>query len=281
MSSAAKIITFTSRKGGVGKTVCTTLLARYYAEVEDKQVIVVDFDASCGITSIFYDQPLGEEDLSIVELLQLNEDNQDVQDAFAEALIETGMEESSHWESSGGKIYLLPSKETLDQVIVQASPYALREVLTRLDLPDNFIFLVDTGPEYKNVLMGVCAADVVFLPMMFSKQDVYPAVDTLRIVIEEQLKNGKAVLGGLIINDFGDTQWEKEYADNFLKVFINLRDNIGLVTSTDNIYVKLKRSKVIKRGKHLDWSFRDEFKIAAHMMADAVHDQQELPLGVF
>jgi MinD-like ATPase involved in chromosome partitioning or flagellar assembly len=280
LSSAAKIITFTSRKGGVGKTVCTTLLARYYAEVEGKQVIVVDFDASCGITSIFCDRPIGEGDISIVELLQLNENNQDVQDALAEALIETGMEESSHWESNGGKIYLLPSKETLDQVIVQANPYALQEVLKSLDLPDNFIFLVDTGPEQKNVLMGVCAADIVFLPMMFSRQDVYPAVDTLRIVIEEQLKNGKAVLGGLIINDFGDTQWENEYADNFLNVFLNLRDNIGLVTSTDNIYVNLKRSKVIKRGKHLDWSFKDEFKNAAQMMAAAVHVQQELPLGV-
>ena len=280
MSSAAKIITFTSRKGGVGKTVCTTLLARYYAEVEGKQVIVVDFDASCGITSIFYDRPIGEGDISIVELLQLNENYQDVQDALAEALIETGMEESSHWESSGGKIYLLPSKETLGQVIVQANPYALQEVLKSLDLPDNFIFLVDTGPEQKNVLMGICAADIVFLPMMFSRQDVYPAVDTLRIVIEEQLKNGKAVLGGLIINDYGDTQWEKEYADNFLNVFHNLRDNIGLVTSTDNIYVNLKRSKVIKRGKHLDWSFKDEFKNAAHKMAAAVHVQKELPLGV-
>lgn len=280
MSSAAKIVTFTSRKGGVGKTVCTTLLARYYAEAEGRQVIVVDFDASCGITSIFYDRPFGEGDISIVELLQLNENNQDVRDALAEALIETGMEESSHWESNGGKIYLLPSKETLDQVIVQANPYALQEVLKSLDLPDNFIFLVDTGPEQKNVLMGVCAADIVFLPMMFSRQDVYPAVDTLRIVIEEQLKNGKAVLGGLIINDFGDTQWEKEYADNFLNVFLNLRDSIGLVTSTDNIYVNLKRSKVIKRGKHLDWSFKDEFKNAAQMMAAAVHVQQELPLGV-
>ena len=280
MSSAAKIVTFTSRKGGVGKTVCTTLLARYYAEAEGRQVIVVDFDASCGITSIFYDRPFGEGDISIVELLQLNENNQDVRDALAEALIETGMEESSHWESNGGKIYLLPSKETLDQVIVQANPYALQEVLKSLDLPDNFIFLIDTGPEQKNVLMGVCAADIVFLPMMFSRQDVYPVVDTLRIVIEEQLKNGTAVLGGLIINDYGDTQWEKEYADNFLNVFHNLRDNIGLVTSTDNIYVNLKRSKVIKRGKHLDWSFKDEFKNAAQMMAAAVHAQQELPLGV-
>ena len=210
----------------------------------------------------------------------MNENNQDVQDALAEALIETGMEESSHWDSSGGKIYLLPSKETLDQVISEVSPYALQEVLTSLDLPDNFIFLVDTGPEQKNVLMGVCAADVVFLPMMFSRQDIYPAVDTLRVVIEEQLKNGKAVLGGLIINDFGDTQWEKEYADNFLNVFLNLRENIGLVTSTDSIYVNLKRSKVIKRGKHLDWSFKDEFKHAARQMAAAIHVQQELQLGV-
>ena len=281
MGGTAKIVTFTSRKGGVGKTVCTTLLARYYAEVEGMQVIVVDFDASCGVTSIFYAQPFEEEDLSIVDLLQLHEDNQDVQDAFAEALIETGMENCSHWAQNGGRIYLLPSKETLDQAIVQADPYALREVLTSFDLPDNFIILVDTGPEHKNVLMGVNAADIVFLPMMFSRQDIYPAVDTLRVVIKEQLLNDRAVLRGLVINDYGDTQWEQEYADKFRKLFLSFRDNYGLVTSADDIYVKLKRSKIIKRGKHMDWSFKDDFKEAAQKMAAAVQIQPELSLGVF
>lgn len=280
MNGSAKIVTFTSRKGGVGKTVCTTLLARYYAEVEGKQVVVVDFDASCGITSVFYDQPFEEDDLSIVELLQLNENNQDVQDAFAEALIETGMEDSSHWEQNGGKIYLLPAKETLDQVIDQANPYALREVLKGLDLPDNFIVLVDTGPEHNNVVMGVIAADIVFLPMMFSRQDIYPAVDTLRIVIDEQKKSGNAAFGGLIINDYGDTQWEQEYAGNFLNVFLTFRDSIGLVTSSDDIYIHLKRSKIIKRGKHLDWSFKEIFQDTAEQMAAVVQAQQEIAAGV-
>ncbi len=280
MAGSTRIVTFTSRKGGVGKTVCTTLLARYCAEVEGKQVVVVDFDASCGITSIFYDQPLEENDLSIVELLQRNENNQDVQDAFAEALIETGMEESSHWEQNGGKIYLLPSSKTLGPVIDRANPHALREILTGLDLPDNFIILVDTGPEDNNVVMGVCAADIVFLPMMFSRQDICPAVDTLRIVIKNQKKSGNAVFGGLIINDYGDTQWEKEYADNFMNVFLAFRDNIGLVTSTDEVYIHLKRSKIIKRGKHLDWSFKDGFKDTAQKLAAAVDVQQELAVGV-
>jgi CO dehydrogenase nickel-insertion accessory protein CooC1 len=35
----AKIITITSRKGGVGKTAITSLLARYFTEVEGKKVL--------------------------------------------------------------------------------------------------------------------------------------------------------------------------------------------------------------------------------------------------
>ena len=39
MDKRAKIITITSRKGGVGKTAITSLLARYFTEVEGKKVL--------------------------------------------------------------------------------------------------------------------------------------------------------------------------------------------------------------------------------------------------
>jgi hypothetical protein len=115
--------------------------------------------------------------------------------------------------------------------------------------------------------------------MMFLRQDIFPGVDILRIVVNIQKKSGNAVFGGLIINDYGDTQWEKDYEGNFLNVFLTFRDKIGLVTSTDDIYIHLKRSKIIKRGKHLDWSFREEFRDTAEQLAAAVQTQHKVTVG--
>lgn len=280
MNAKARVVTFTSRKGGVGKTVCTTLLARYLAEVEGKQVIVADFDASCGITSVFYDKPISEDALSIVELLRLTANNSDIQDAFAEAVIPTGAEDNHHWENNGGQIYLLPSKESLDQELAASKPQALKEIFTGLDLNDEHIILVDTGPEFRNVEMGIVAADVVFLPIMYSRQDVYPAVDTLRTIIQTQRSGGNAALGGLVVNGFGDTQWERGYEKNFLQLLDTFQQNTGFRSTTGKVIIHLKRSRLITRGKHLDWSFREDFAETARAMAAALHAYKEMALGV-
>jgi cellulose biosynthesis protein BcsQ len=279
LNGKARVVTFTSRKGGVGKTVCATLLARYLAEVEGKQVVVVDFDASCGVTSVFYDKLIGEDALSIVELLQLAANNTDIQDAFAEAVIPTGAEDNPHWENTGGHIYLLPSKESLDRVLALSKPYALREVLSGLDLNDDHVFLVDTGPELRNVEMGIIAADVVFLPIIYSRQDVYPAVDTLRAIIQEQRSGGNAVLGGLVVNVFGGSQWEGGYENNFLNLFESFQQTTGLMSTTDRIIIHLKRSRLITRGKHLDWSFRKDFLETARAMAAALNAFEDMLVG--
>lgn len=280
MAKRALIVTITSRKGGVGKTVCTSLLARYLAEVEGKNVVIVDFDASCGITSVFYDQPFQEEDLSIVELMRLASDNLDVQDAFAEAVIPTGLEDKHLWKNGGGHIYLLPSKETLDHEITQSRVGVLRDILTSLDLSGKDVILVDTGPEQPNVREGIKTADLVFLPIMFSQQDVYPAVDTFMAIAQEQGSSGNALLGGLVINDYGDTQWEKEYAENFFRLFHAYRQKSGLMCTSEDIFIPLKRSRIIKRGKYLSWSFRDDFKETGQKMAAAIHAYHDLSIGV-
>lgn len=280
MAKRALIVTITSRKGGVGKTVCTSLLARYFAEVEGKHVVVVDFDASCGITSVFYDQPFQEEDLSIVELMRLASDHLSPQDAFAEALIPTALENNQLWNHNGGHIYLLPSKETLNQELIQCRIGILRDLLVSLDLSDSYVILVDTGPEQHSVREGIRAADVVFLPIMFSQQDIYPAVDTLSAIVQEQTSSGNAHLGGLVINDFGDTQWERAYANNFASLFRSFQQKKGLISTSEDIFIPLKRSKIIKRGKYLSWSLRDDFRETGQRMAAAVHAFHEVPKGV-
>ena len=56
MNNRAKVVAIASLKGGSGKTSLTSLLARYYAETENKQVLVVDFDSGAGLTSLLYNQ---------------------------------------------------------------------------------------------------------------------------------------------------------------------------------------------------------------------------------
>ncbi len=68
-TNRAKVVTITSRKGGAGKTAITSLLARYLVEIENRKVLVVDFDGRGGITSLFNHKPVTATTPSIVELL--------------------------------------------------------------------------------------------------------------------------------------------------------------------------------------------------------------------
>jgi cellulose biosynthesis protein BcsQ len=267
----AKIVTITSRKGGVGKTATTSLLARYFAEVEGKNVLVVDFDARGGITSLLCDRAITQEDLSIGELLLTADEQGNIHDVFAQAVIDTGLEKNKHWEDSGGKLYLLPAKKTLDTVLEGKHSSLLRIMLLGLGLPDEHIILVDTSPDGDNVLMGIGAADVVFLPLKYSQQDVHPTVETLRTIIMEQQGNGNAVLGGLVVNQVGDTQWEQAYEQRYSNLFMRFKEKTGLRSATDHLFIHLKHSRIIQRGTYMDWKLREYLLDPAEKMAAALH----------
>ncbi len=272
MINRAKIVTITSRKGGVGKTVCTSLLARYFTEVEGKKVVVVDFDGRGGITSVLHNKPIQNQEMSVSELLLVAFEQGDVREVLARALIETRLEKSKHWEDNGGSLYLLPSKPSLDTILPGKNSSLLRIALHNLGLSDEYIFLIDTGADGNSVLMGVGAADVVFLPLKFSRQDVHPAVETLRTIIMEQNGNGKAALGGLIINQAGNAKWEQEYINNYTQLFEKFKSKTNLVSASDDLFIHLQQSRIIQRGSFMDWSFRDNFLDTAKRMADAVNN---------
>jgi|GEM_PF-1373106 len=267
----AKIVTITSRKGGVGKTATTSLLARYFAEVEGKNVLVVDFDARGGITSLLCDRAISQEDLSIGELLLTAYEQGNIHDTFAQAVIDTGLEKNKHWEDNGGKLYLLPAKKTLDNVLTSKHSSLLQMTLMGLDLSNEYVILVDTSPDGDNVLMGTGAADVVFLPLKYSQQDVHPTVETLRTIIMKQQGNGNAMLGGLIVNQAEDTQWEQAYEKRYSELFMRFKEKTGLRSATDDLFIHLKHSRIIQRGKFMDWTLREYLLDPAEKMAATVH----------
>lgn len=270
MTNRAKIITVTSMKGGVGKTVIASLLARYYTEMEGKKVLVVDFDPRAGITSLLYNKPINTNDMTIAELMRVAFEQGNILDVYYQSVRETGLEKNKHWKDNGGKLLLLPSKPALESVLRDKDTTLLKYMLHNLELTDEYVILVDTGSDSNCVLLGTCAADVVFLPMIYSKQDVHPAVETLRTIILEQRENGHAVLGGLVINQGSGAKWEQEYHDNYVQLFDRFKEKVDLKIASDNLFIHLDVSRTIKRGTFMDWAIRDDYLAAAQQMAAAV-----------
>jgi cellulose biosynthesis protein BcsQ len=278
----AKIITISSRKGGVGKTAITSLLARYMTEVEGKKVLVVDFDGRGGITSLLNKKTkgVGKDDMSIAEMLLVAEQQGNVRDAYDQAVIETGLENSKNWDDNGGSLYLIPSKPALDSIIPESDPALLKTLLHDLEIPADYVVLIDTGSDNHCVVMGIAAADIVFLPMLLSRQDVHPTIETLRTVFNTQKKVGGAVLGGMVVNQSGGTMWEQDYIDKYIKLFDSFQHDSKLMSATDSLFIELSQSRIIKKGTFLDWSLRDDFLKTAQAMAYAVNAVKIADYGV-
>ena len=272
----AKIVTIASRKGGVGKTVVTSLLARYYSEIMGKKVLVIDFDPRAGITSMLYKKPITNQDLTIAEVLEVAFQQGNIQDAFKQAIKETGLENSKNWQVTEGKLYLVPAKPALESVLIGKNSSLLKYVLHNLGLSDEYIVLVDSGSDSNCVIMATGAADVIFMPLIYSRQDVHPAVETLRTIIMEQRGNGRAVLGGFVINHAGDAQWEQKYHNRYVQIFEDFKKKTEIRVADELHFFRLKPSRTIKRGSYLDWSFREDYLAVAKQMAAAVEAVEAL-----
>jgi len=273
MANRSKVITLTSRKGGVGKTACTGLLARYFVEVEGKNVVVIDLDARGGVTSLLTDVSLGEEDLSISEVIQAAGNQSNFQDVFNQSIFDTGLSKNKNWVDNGGKLFLLPSKMNLDTVLANNHFSLLGKVIREIHLPDDVMILIDTGSSSDSVLAGVGAADAVFVPLITSRQDIPPVFETLRTIIgmQREREHKKPAMGGFIINHTGDTQWQKEYIKQYMITLEEYRKEANLRCVSDDLFFYLQASKLIMRGAYLEWTLRKDFYTFAKKLADIVH----------
>ena len=154
---------------------------------------------------------------------------------------------------------LLPAKPALDSVLLDKDPSLLKTLLHDLDLTDEYVILIDTGPDGECVVMGTTAADVVFIPMLLSRQDVHPTVETLRTVFNKQKENGSAVLGGFVVNQTGETKWEQDYIDRYIQLLDQFQNKSKLMGATESLFIKLSQSRIIRKGVFLDCSFREDY----------------------
>jgi len=271
-SKRAKIVTILSRKGGAGKTAITSILARYFTEIERKDVLIVDFDGRGGITSLFHFEPVTSSTPSIVEILLHANQQANIDDLFLQTVIQIENSITAKWKRKKGRLFLLPSKPTLDEILIGMNPGLLKTVLHSLNLSQNCIILIDSGPDSKNIEMGIVAADLVFVPMILGQQDVHPTVETIRSIVDEQKENHKPIFGGLIINRAGQTQWEDSYISSYRDLIALLKIDSGLITTDRDIYIELKQSRIIQRGKHLSWSWRNEYLNTAREIAEIINN---------
>ena len=243
---------------------------------------MVDFDGRGGITSLLNKNTvgIGKDDMSIAEMLLVAEQQGSVRDAYDQTVIDTGLENSKYWDDNGGSLYLIPSKPSLDSIIPESDPDLLRTLLHDLEIPDDFIVLIDTGSDNHCVVMGIAAADIVFLPMLLSRQDVHPTIETLRTVFNAQKRNGGAVLGGMIVNQSGGTEWEQGYIDRYIQLFDRFQHESKIMSATDSLFIELSQSRIIKKGTFMDWSLRESFLKTAQTMAYAVNAVEIAEYGV-
>ena len=270
MNNRAKVVAITSLKGGSGKTSLTSPLARYYAESENKQVLVVDFDSGAGMTSLLHNQVAKDGTPSIMEVLQDVKHYVDPRETFSRAVIHTELEKSKGWKKNKGAIFLLPCKPALDDFLRGTTRNLLDAAISNLGLSDDYIILIDSGPEKVNVYLSVGCADVVFIPTRIRRQYVQPSMYTLQPIMNFQKELNRPIFGGWVYIQNFETQWEEEFLKNFSNLCETYFQKLNINCIDEKLTIQMKPSRFIQRGKHMTWSIRDEIFVPIQQMAKLI-----------
>jgi len=261
----AKVITVSTAKGGAGKTTTSTLLIRYLVEEMGKKVLAIDMDARGGLTGLLtVEGTLAKEAPSVATFLKTTHEQGNVGDAFRAAVMKSPLNENKHWRKNNGELYVLPSGPDLDAALtVIRMPVILRRAIMQLQLPEEYLVVIDTGPDKLNVVFGIVAADIIFMPAMFSPQDTRPAVETLRsIVLAQQEFPGRSVYGGMLINQVGQTGWEGDYRENMLSILHTFAEKAGFHIAgglSEDTFIEIPFSRTLRKGDWIEWAPREKF----------------------
>lgn len=191
-SRFARVISVTTRKGGVGKTTVSLNLAAALAEDYGKKVLLVDLDPQGHTRTSTHAMTSGspEENFSTLLLDRKRE------------LIEAAV------PSSFDHLYMVHADDGLNEAenllsTRMGKEFSLRNML-RLTRTHFDIIILDTPPNLGNLtIAGLAAADFCLLPLDLSPlalqgiDDILDAMDTM----EEQLGHHVDLLG-LVVNRF-------------------------------------------------------------------------------
>jgi len=223
-------ITVTNLKGGVGKTTTSGLLALFLTEHRKDPVLLIDVDPQCGSTSLF----LGGKDthpLTIKDALVAAMEGDDTSEIMRDSLINV---------PGKPNLFVIPSDKRLTDMISGVPADLLLNVIQSAEFSDETIVIIDTGTAQGMVGMGICAADMVLVPMTMSKQTVKPTMNTLTMTARFH----KPLLG-ILPTVSGEAQWENKILDFWQST---LNESAGLKPLGGVILPRVPFSKSLIRG---------------------------------
>jgi len=196
------ITTFTSMKGGTGKTTITGLFASYLTQALNKRVVIVDIDPQGGSTTLFLGIGAreiidGKKGISVYNILETVRENNN-----ARSIIQQSLQKAP----SNPNIFVIPADYRVTSIMsLGETPELLRYALEDASFSDDVVILVDTGTAPFLVSMAICAtSDIVFVPLMLSMQNRKPTADTIQLVLRHRKK-----LGGIVPVGIGSAKWEE------------------------------------------------------------------------
>jgi len=202
------ITTFTSMKGGTGKTTITGLLANYVSKILNKRVILIDIDPQGGCTTLFLGQEAreiidGKSSPTIFNVLETVRDNQNARTMVQKALVKSPYNEN---------VFILPADYRVTSLMSMGeTPELLKYALDDAGFAPDLLVMIDSGTSPFLVNMAISAvSEQVFVPLMLSVQNRKPTADTIQLVLRQRKH-----LGGLIPVGIGNARWEESSMESW------------------------------------------------------------------
>ncbi|MHC1784450.1 MAG: ParA family protein [Anaerolineaceae bacterium] len=237
------ITTFTSMKGGTGKTTITGLLANYASQVLKKRVIIIDIDPQGGCTSLFIgadareiiDGKAGPTIFNVLESVR--------ESTNARALIQKALVRSPY----NSNVFILPADYRVTSLMSMGeTPDLLRYALDDAAFAEDILVLIDSGTS--PFLVNMCISAVtenVYVPLMLSMQNRKPTADTIQMVLRQRKH-----LGGIIPVGIGSAKWEEASMESW-----NERLQSTPLLADARILQGIPYSKTLVRSEWVDQPF--------------------------
>jgi cellulose biosynthesis protein BcsQ len=252
------ITTFTSMKGGTGKTTITGLLANYASKILDKRVIIIDIDPQGGCTSLFLGPEAretidGKAGPTIYNVLECVRENTN-----ARALIQKALIRSRY----NPDVFVLPADYRVTGLMSMGeTPDLLRYALEDAAFAEDLLVMIDSGTSPFLVNMAISAvSENVFVPLMLSLQNRKPTADTIQLVLRQRKH-----LGGIIPVGIGNAKWEEATMESWDE---RLRSTPLLASA--RILQGIPYSKTLLRSEWVDQPFPERLLPIFEKISQAV-----------
>lgn len=239
------ITTFTSMKGGTGKTTITGLMASYLTQFYKKRVIIVDIDPQGGSTTLFLGGEArttidGKAGATIFNILETMREGGDTRQMVQKALMRSKFNEN---------VFVIPADYRVSSLLSMGeSPDILKYALEEASFSDDLIVMIDTGTAPFLVSMAISASsEKVFVPLMLSMQNRKPTADTIQLVLRQRKQ-----LAGIVPVGIGNAKWEEATMDSWND---SLKNNPLLANA--KILTGIPYSKTLVRSEWVDQVFPD------------------------